>query len=1222
MNFKELCESGNAFKITVKTAPGITELVWDKVTPADGYRVFSSPHGQNDFRGQATVNDATVRFSGCKNGVPVDYKVKAFRTADGPDNFFAESQIVTACPMVTPAELRAKRDNSGGLTVSWDSCEGCDGYKVYLCRSGDEYKFTGYCDGPSYEFLGKDRSGGFSVKVRAIKIIDGEEKLSNFSEACEMPSADGKSDIAEPKKVLERLPYSASPDERGRYTETNGTLTANIQKCTIVIGGDVCTSKSVQREAYNCDKSFDFAFSYIRNLFMSSDLSIVSLDTDLDDEGFYTYEDETANNCPSFLADSFKRNGIDAVMLNRSAKNAAKTLKNYPVTIAASGSKSMQRSFVAEVCGIKAGFVCVSSGAKEPEKAVSEVKADGAEYITVFCDWNEKHLPTVKASWRSFAQRLADAGADLIVGTGVNSLCEYDEIDVKDGRKVGVAYSLGCIVRNEPALKFENIGALLCVTLQKSEEGVSLSRCGYFPYAMRSRGATRVAVPLFDDNKKRFTRAEFDDFQTAISERLGKKLLPARRSAKPRRVSFMLNGSTLISGLFADCENVVTDRSHLFISQFAICGDKTEPDKKYYSDSPAPVYHNLAKGFEEYLAQSNSEYLILDLYYAAASPLFEMDGTIYSGGRAFIKSAFYRENKSKLKQLDFSRESIWRRLLDKYISAVTAAYPAGKIILVKVSDPCLYDTNTGLAAEQDVSVNFRLLSAMQDYFIQKVRPYIIDVPRFFCGKAVKSGSCYAINRGEEYSEFISRIALSAVRGDTDPRTDGSFARLWLMHIVKEFDEIHKLKDKSFFFDKGNCADHMISRMSGEFISMNFNDFARLKESGFASFSELLKRFDFGGNILLEAVCRAVNSVRRKNLGDENISLLINLGLAARDDIASALAEFFDQQGIIPECRLTSSDLDFYLKCARMYINGKNKTAVVQLVREFYKKNRPPVVDIWGDSLLSEVIDCSEAVIGGARLVDCSALTAFCSKPKADLSYIDRGSTYYKELCGSFIDKLGKNGDWILLDFSDVILPVYRSAEAYYSAIAGFESTNFFKAFCKDDEKFTFYENGGTEDEFVKTALQKTAAFLKEKYGDRIILCRFELKYNYIDLDGKLKPFDDKQTDAKNRFIRAFEDEFIHLTGCHVIELSDKFTADRSNCRSKPLSSAYEKLCYIATADAMDSIIAGKADKKPYTKVDIISYIERTEKLKADNPDMSDALLRQICGGMAELMKNR
>lgn len=1205
MNFKELCAKSPAFKATVKTAPNTVVLQWDAVEHADGYRVFTSPHGKNVFRGQITATDTSVKFTGCKNGVPVDYKIKAFRIADGPDNFFCESLIAVACPMITPSGLQVKYAKDGSAAIYFENGGDCDGYKVYTCKSGsDRFTFEKYCFAPPCEFISVDDK--FSVKLRAFRMIDGEEKLSNFSDPVELAPQEG----VKPRVVEMTCPRSNIVlNEQGRFTDTDGILKNNDNKCTIMLGGDICASAALQKEAFNNSGSFDFAFTYLKSLLMSSDFSAASLDVTLDDDRLYSCEDESVTNAPSFLAASFKECGLDAVTVDKSASGAEKALSKYPVNIINDG-------IVADIAGIKTGFVYTSLN-KKTDAAVSSVREKGAEYVIVFCDWADKHSPAVKPAWRTFAGKLAAAGADFIVGCGVNALCEFDIITTDDGREVPVAYSGGCLLRNDPATKYENIGALICVTLQRHNNAVSAARIGYMPYAMRPYGAARVAVPLFESNLSRFSRMEFDDLSAQIAEQLGKKILPMRRREEPRPISFMLNGSSLISGLFADCENVTTDRSHLFISQMAMCGKKTAPDPKFYADAPLPLYYNLAKGFEEYLEEKPSDYLILDLYYTVASALYEMNGVMYSGGKAFKKSPFFKKYKSKLHQLDFTNETVWKHALDGYIDAVNAAFE-GRVILVKVTDPGIYKTNFGMVSELDVTLNARQLGAMQDYFIQRVRPYVIDVPRHFCGKVNKAGACFAINRVEEYSRVISRIALYAARGDADPRLNGEYSRLWLSAIQDSFDEISALSDKSFFFDKNSSADYMISRTSADFIATNFDDLARMKDSGYSGFAELLTKFDFGENRLLKTVCAAINNLRRKKLDDPNISKLIELKLSARDDIASALSAFFDEQGIIPECALTAKDLEFYLKCARMYIGGANKTAVIKLVRAFYEKNRPVTVDMWGGRGLARIVGSSDAVTAGTLLTDRSALTAFTKKPEADLSYLDRSSIYYKEFSGSFSEKLGKSGDWIIVDFPDIINAVYRSDKNYYSVPDGFENTNFYNAFCKGDEKHIPYEQGDLDDKFITDAAAKAADYLKGRYGKNIILSRIEYKLNYIDLDGTIKPFDDGDAEKKNAFIRRFEDMFIELTGCHVIELADKFAADRSSCRARPNRFIYEPLFYAQAARALEVILSGK-DEKPVSNVDIVSYIERTELLKATNPDMSPALLRQLCGGMYELL---
>ena len=88
MNFMQLRERQPKFPVTVKTGEGVVELIWNKIEYADGYRVFASPVGKNHFVGVINVKGTTAVMKKRANGVPMQYKVKAFRIADGPDNFF------------------------------------------------------------------------------------------------------------------------------------------------------------------------------------------------------------------------------------------------------------------------------------------------------------------------------------------------------------------------------------------------------------------------------------------------------------------------------------------------------------------------------------------------------------------------------------------------------------------------------------------------------------------------------------------------------------------------------------------------------------------------------------------------------------------------------------------------------------------------------------------------------------------------------------------------------------------------------------------------------------------------------------------------------------------------------------------------------------------------------------------------------------------------------
>ena len=57
--------------------------------------------------------------------------------------------------------------------------------------------------------------------------------------------------------------------------------------------------------------------------------------------------------------------------------------------------------------------------------------------------------------------------------------------------------------------------------------------------------------------------------------------------------------------------------------------------------------------------------------------------------------------------------------------------------------------------------------------------------------------------------------------------------------------------------------------------------------------------------------------------------------------------------------------------------------------------------------------------------------------------------------------------------------------------------------------------------------------------------------------------------------------------------------------------------YKEAASAVDRIISGTS-KKTVNNVDIVGYLERCERIRKDNPDMSAELSSEIFGGASEI----
>ncbi|MBQ8791545.1 MAG: CapA family protein [Ruminiclostridium sp.] len=1227
MNFKQLCESQPKFPIETGTAENTVSLTWEKVPYADGYRVFSSAHGKNHFIGQINTNRTRAVFTNCRNGIVVDYKIKAFRIADGPDNYFAESQIVSLCPMKTPRNLVVSKGGESSVILCWVDDSDADGYKIYIDKDcNDKYTFLQYSGARDCRVDVTGITGKVRFKVRSFKIINHTEKISNAGEYAEIQLDAATSDVQTAiDRKIERFAKDTAGNTSGRYALKQGVLQDENHKCLIMLGGDISTCAATQHDAMVRGFGFDYVMSSLGEVFRSSDFSVAALDTDVNDDKDYTYENEKVNNCPSAILDTLCQAGLDSVALSgKLARKAPKILSDYPFSVFSSGaSEAFGKQFrIVDIKNIKVAFFSTTIEL-DISQAISTAKSQGAEFVIVYCNWKERHTPVVKAGWRKYATKLAEYGADFIVGCGLGTLCEYDVITAKDGRNVSVAYSIGSVTPGKAVTKFEDIGALLCLRLVRDGKTGKVRNdfTGYIPYAMTRGSSMRHALVLTEANRTSFGNSDYSRFTNMVRDALGDKITYARYQKPRQNVSFALNGSPLISELFKDNDEVITDRSHLFISQLALCGDRIEVEEGMYRDGVTPLYWNLTKNFREYLEDNKKDALILDFYYTVTTPHYELDGVLYSGGRAFRQSRFFEENESRLKLVDIKDDKVWKPLLDKYIETIKSVYDKKRIILVKVTDPKLYYRNGRFIRNDDTALDSKLLFDMECYFIRMVNPVVIDVSGYYPGYVNSNGASFSVNRDRRFAQNISEAAISVAQNDylSQSYTMQKNSRLWLSMVGERFDAIKKSDCDSFFFGSNVAADIIISKLSSDFIGAHFDDLQNMKKNAPLSLSELISTYDFGENKTLRRVCGAIYSLIRGKLDNKDIEEIIRLDLYAKNLLAQVLSDYFDKEGVIPRCSLDTRNLDFYLKCAQLMISGKNNTAVAMLVSEYYKKNRPVVVDSLGGTNLKEVLGECVVAAEGKSIVDCSVLTAFCEPVDVDYSYIDTGSLFYKELSKKRFDKISKPSDWILVDFNEIIRPIYAHGDTYFAYTPRCETTRIFKEFLAGDEQLLPYEKGSVTDEYVRECVKKLADFLTEKYGKNIILSTITLNANYLDNSDVVCPFEDSRTQEKNRLIKLAEAEFTAITDCYVINYSDKFISEQSGVKNRAFTATYETDFYTHCARAVDSIVEGKTDKKLYDNVDVLSYIERAYRILKANPGMSYELQKQLFGDMTPLV---
>lgn len=91
-----------------------------------------------------------------------------------------------------------------------------------------------------------------------------------------------------------------------------------------------------------------------------------------------------------------------------------------------------------------------------------------ADFVIVSAHWGTENTHTVSQNQRAWAQKLADWGADLILGTHPHVVQPIETVTSADGRTVPVAYSLGNFVSAQ--IPLDNlVGIVLRFTAEKTE---------------------------------------------------------------------------------------------------------------------------------------------------------------------------------------------------------------------------------------------------------------------------------------------------------------------------------------------------------------------------------------------------------------------------------------------------------------------------------------------------------------------------------------------------------------------------------------------------------------------------------------------------------------------------------------------------------------------------------------------------------------------------------
>ena len=107
-----------------------------------------------------------------------------------------------------------------------------------------------------------------------------------------------------------------------------------------------------------------------------------------------------------------------------------------------------------------------SSDEAQLEKMIKAAKAQ-SDLVVVSAHWGEEYETKPNKRQTDMAQKLADWGADIIIGTHPHVLQTIEELRASDGRLVLVAYSLGNLISSQNEGQ-RVIGGMLSMTIEKN----------------------------------------------------------------------------------------------------------------------------------------------------------------------------------------------------------------------------------------------------------------------------------------------------------------------------------------------------------------------------------------------------------------------------------------------------------------------------------------------------------------------------------------------------------------------------------------------------------------------------------------------------------------------------------------------------------------------------------------------------------------------------------
>lgn len=283
-----------------------------------------------------------------------------------------------------------------------------------------------------------------------------------------------------------------------------------LDTITLVFGGDLMGhGPQIQAAKLDSSEGYDYkpGFRYLETSLKTANFAVANLEVTLAGPPYQGYPQFSS---PDDYAKNMKQLGIDLlVTANNHSQDGGKrglirtlnVLDSFEIkhtgTFRDTNEFEKQYPYMQTINGLKIAFLNYTYGTngltvKHPtmvniidshyiKKAILKAQKSGADIIIPIMHWGNEYQRQESANQRFWAQFLADAGADVIIGMHPHVVQPIKTIKSKDGREVPVAYSLGNFVSNQRE-RYKDGGILARVKILHRGNQTQLIKIDYKPF--------------------------------------------------------------------------------------------------------------------------------------------------------------------------------------------------------------------------------------------------------------------------------------------------------------------------------------------------------------------------------------------------------------------------------------------------------------------------------------------------------------------------------------------------------------------------------------------------------------------------------------------------------------------------------------------------------------------------------------------------------------------